>query len=155
MDKNIEITDLEIREFHRCILHGYGVDEIYRLYGPSNPIRRSNLCKNPINTCEKSPNGICHMMTCLCHESDKDWFTGRCDVEDCNEIIEKKSHAWRLARYEGGFEGCFCSKTHADFCFSEDQCGIYAALSKVMFAIRSKYPIYEKEENEVMQDEEM
>lgn len=155
MQKDTEITDLEIREFHRCILRGNNIEELYHLYGPSNPIRRSNLCKNDVNTCKNSPNGICHMMTCLCHETEKDWFTGRCDIEDCNNIIDKKSNAWRIARYEGGFEGCFCSKMHADLCFIEDEFGIYAAISKVMYAIRSKYPIYEKEETEVLKEEEM
>ena len=60
----------------------------YSIYGPTNPLRKNELGENHDITCEKSPNGICHMMTCQCREVDydgipyDDWYTGRCQICD-------------------------------------------------------------------------
>jgi hypothetical protein len=133
-----EITEEEILIFKRCF-NRKSIEQ-YKLYGPSNPNIRGEIC-------EESHNGICHMMTCQCLECDIDlistgpWFIGKC--MECDETIENKSKAWRIPHKNGGFIGCYCSKEHVKFRFYEsDEIDIHFSLIKIMDAIIEKYPIY-------------
>lgn len=152
MSESEDITEMDVLEFKRCMLRGNQdeIEKLYRMYGPTNPIRNNHISSSQNLTCSSSPNGICHMMTCECHE--KNWFTGFC--LECNKKIQKKENAWRLGKYEGGFIGCYCSKVHSDIEFLEYESTIYYSIAKVMFAIREKFPIYGDVDCERINDED-
>jgi hypothetical protein len=155
MEQEPEFSEMDIQEFQRCILRGPDIERLYRIYGPTNPTRRNIFSKTQDLVCKKSPNGICHMMTCMCNEDGKDWFTGICDYEECKKKIEKRIDAWRYPDYSGGFVGCFCSQEHYKVGFHEQENGIYQSLFKVCDAIREKYPIEEEEKINNEDDEFM
>lgn len=147
-EKEIVLTDMDLKEFHRCIIRGPNVEYYYKIYGPTNPRRRTIFLKTEDLICKNSPNGICHMMTCLCNledEKKEDWFTGVCDYDECNRKIERRIDAWRYPEYSGGFVGCFCSQEHYKIGFHEQEVGIYQSMFKVCDAIREKFPIEEPE----------
>ena len=140
--KDEEITEEEVLIFKKCFNKKF-IEE-YKVYGPTNPNIRNEIC-------EESPNGICHMMTCQCLEYDIDlistgpWFIGKC--MECGIEIENKSKALRIPHKNGGFIGCYCSKQHLKFRFYEnDDSDYYFSLIKVMDVIIKKYPIYWIEE---------
>lgn len=137
------INHYDVIEFRRCILRGNPteVELLYKKYGPANPHRAValNNIDNDEFQCKKSPSGICQMMTCMCHEEYKDWYTGMCEYCDCK--IDCKEEAWRTALVNGGFIGCFCSHVHATNNIREDEKSIIYSISKVMFAIRDRFPV--------------
>lgn len=98
-------------------------------YGPINPHIPDEFFERK---CLASPNGICSMMTCECHEQDiedlgdndevqgNEWFTGKC--KNCGEEIQCREKAFRIPLKNGGFIDCLCSSdcAHEQFNFNPE-----------------------------------
>lgn len=87
-----------------------GDDARVRVFGPQNRFVGKHC---PYNLDALGP---CRMLNCYCRgggdvvedvESDKEWFTGMCDV--CHRKIHDKSWAVRYPYKDGGWDGVYCS----------------------------------------------
>lgn len=76
-------------------------DKSFRVWGPENRFPDRECIGNP------DTRGGCRMLRCVCHEEEREWFTGKCD--HCEKKIENISFAVRYPKEIGGWVGCYCS----------------------------------------------
>lgn len=135
LDLDDEDTQIEIR---RCLETNL---EKLSTTGPLNP---ANPLYCEVKECEETPGGKCGLYHCMCHEEDREWYTGQCSY--CEEFIESKKHAKRIPHYYGGFKGCYCSNKCLHECLSENTSAIEHVLIELMQYFQNIIDAYEEED---------
>ena len=130
----LDVFDPQVlNHFRRCIQFD---ENMYSKYGPFNP----HIPKDgEVKFCEKSPNGKCCMMECMCYEEDDDWFVGQCLV--CEKKINNKYEASRTPMSKGGFIGCQCSVQCDHRTMMENTAAEEHDLIEIFKHIRNRFPI--------------
>lgn len=153
---NIDFDNEDVKRHFRRTIND---PEKIQLNGPINPHIPDEFFERK---CLASPDGICAMMTCECHEQDIEdlgdndeprrieWFTGKC--MNCNEPIKERETAFRIPLKNGGFIDCLCSANCAHEQFNFDPEAEEHILIELMRIYIDAYPIIRIKELEYESD---